>query len=146
MRYVYPARFQQDKESVLVTFRDLPEAITEGVDLLAAVQEAYATLEAALWFRLKNDEEIPVPSEPQKGEVAVPVEPATAAKLALALAFRESNLTRVQLAEAVKADHKEIRRMLDPAHRTKIERLDAVMRALGQRLVVSTIPDETVHL
>jgi antitoxin HicB len=67
----------------------------------------------------------------------VPVRPATAAKVAFADAFHASGLTRVELARRLKLDDKEVRRMLDPDHSTKIERLDEAIRALGQRFVLT---------
>ena len=145
-RYVYPARIARKAGTVLATFRDLPEAVTEGRTEGEAANEAYAVLEAALWFRLQNGEPIPEPTPAKRGEVLVPVDPATAAKLAFAAAFRDSELTRVQFAKMIKLDDKEIRRMLDPGHRTKIERLGEGMRALGRRLVVAEMQDETARL
>lgn len=72
------------------------------------------------------------------GEHLVAVPPVTAAKAALALALRDSGLTRVALAERLGVNEKEIRRMLDPRHGTAIGRIDTALRALGQELVVES--------
>ena len=56
-----------------------------------------------------------------------------AAKAALAIAFRESGLTRVAFATALGIDEKAVRRMLDPRHGTSLDRIDKALRSLGGR-------------
>jgi len=51
-------------------------------------------------------------------------------------AFRAGAMTQAALARSLDLRETEIRRMLDPAHGTKIERIEAGMRALGRRLVI----------
>jgi antitoxin HicB len=57
--------------------------------------------------------------------------------VAFVRAFRESGLTRVALAGRLGIGENEVRRMLDPNHGTKLERLNDGMRALGWRLVIA---------
>jgi antitoxin HicB len=137
MLYAYPARLRAYPTEVVIRFRDLPEAIAGGATRDKAIVAAEGVLQAALWFRLKEEQAIPEPSAPKRGEVMVPVRPGTAAKVAFAMAFQASGLSRIDLAKRLKLDHKEVRRMLDPDHATKIERLDEAMRALGRRLVLA---------
>lgn len=59
-----------------------------------------------------------------------------AAKAALYLALRESGMTNVQLARKLGCDEREVRRMLDPRHATKLPRIKEALEALGKRLVV----------
>ena len=136
MRYVYPARIRTHEGTALVTFRDLPEAITEGKDRANAFAQGIDCLDTALLFRLKEEEAIPEPSPLQRGEVAIPASPAVAAKAAFVRAFREAGLTRVALAARIGVAETEIRRMLDPDHVSKIDRLGEGMRALGRSLVI----------
>ena len=140
MRYAYPARLKQHPGTIIVTFRDLPEALTEGKDRDDAVSSAIDCLDVSLLFRLKDDESIPLPSKPKRGEVVVPASPQVAAKVAFVLAFKESGLTRVALAKRLGWAESEIRRLLDPNHATKLDRIDVALRALGRRLVVSDAP------
>ena len=76
--------------------------------------------------------EIPLASRTKRGErtVAVPVH--TALKAALDLAMRERGITRVELARRLRIDEKEARRMLDPDHATKAERLEQALAVLGR--------------
>lgn len=134
MRYVFPASLEEHAREVIVRFRDLPEALTSGRDRIDAVAEAGNALDAALLFRLKERAEIPEPSRARRGEVGVAASPTVAAKIAFARAFRDSGLSRVALAKRLGSSETEVRRMLDPGHATKIDRLNAALRALGRRL------------
>ncbi len=136
MRYVYAARLKAREGTVIVSFRDLPEAITEGKNRADALAQGVDCLDAALLFRLKEGSPIPEPSPLQRGEVAVPASPAVAAKAAFIRTFGEAGLTRVALATRIGVAETEVRRMLDPDHGTKIDRLNAGMRGLGRALVV----------
>ncbi|MBI3698373.1 MAG: type II toxin-antitoxin system HicB family antitoxin, partial [Acidobacteria bacterium] len=60
-----------------------------------------------------------------------------AAKAALYLAMREAGISNVQLARLIGCNEKEIRRMLDPRHATKLQRLQQAIEALGKRLVLA---------
>lgn len=137
MRYAYPARLKAYPGEVVATFRGLPEAIVGGATREEALAKAAGVLRAALAFRLKDGEPIPAPSVAKRGEVLIPVPPLVAAKVALAIAFRESGLSRGEFAGKLKLDQREVRRILDPDHPTKIERIDDAMQALGRRLVLA---------
>ena len=140
MRCVYPARLTKERGTVIVSFRDLPEALTEGKDRAGALAAAVDCLDVALLFRLKEGASIPEASRARAGEVAVPTSPSVAAKLAFVQAFAAARITRTALAGRLGLRETEIRRMLDPDHGTKLDRLDAGMRALGRRLVVTDQP------
>jgi antitoxin HicB len=138
--YLYAARLEEHPGTVIVSFRDLPEAVTEGTDRSKALAEAVDCLDVALLFRLKEQTAIPSPSSAGKGETLVPASPSVAAKVAFVRAFATAGLTRVALAKRIGVHETEVRRMLDPDHNTKLDRLDAGMRALGRRLVVADRP------
>ena len=139
MRFTYPARLQRySAGEIVVSFRDLPECLTSGADESEALAEAADALEEAVAGRLNRVDELPAPSARRAGEHLVAVPPITAAKAALWLALRESGLTRVALAQQLSVDEKTIRRMLDPRHRSAIDRIDEALRALGKELVVET--------
>jgi antitoxin HicB len=59
-----------------------------------------------------------------------------AAKAALYLAMREAKMSNVELARKLGCDEKEVRRMLDPRHPTKLLRIKEALDVLGKRLVV----------
>jgi len=73
MRF-YPATLTPDERSgFTVTFRDVPEAITEGDNRREALLHAKDALESALVMYLSERRSLPKNSEPRSGEVMVPV-------------------------------------------------------------------------
>jgi antitoxin HicB len=136
--FSYPARFGRGEEPgvLVVTFRDVPEAITQGNGKKDAVWQAADCLEEAIAGRIADGREIPKASRPARGEQPIPVPAPMAAKAALYLAMRQARLTNAQLARKLGCDEREVRRMLDPRHATKLPRIKAALDALGKRLVV----------
>ena len=65
----YPARFQPAKEGgFTITFRDVPEAITEGDTIDEALAAASDALESALSFYIDDRKPLPKSSSPKRGE------------------------------------------------------------------------------
>lgn len=65
----YPARFTPDKIAggFVVTFPDVPEAITQGETLEEAMNMAAEALELALTFYTEKSLDLPTPSSPKRG-------------------------------------------------------------------------------
>jgi antitoxin HicB len=59
-----------------------------------------------------------------------------AAKAALYMAMKEAGIANVQLARKLGCDEKEVRRILDPRHPTKLPRIQEALDVLGKRLVL----------
>ena len=137
--FVYPARFERgDKGGVLViTFRDFREAITQGNGEKDALWQAADCLEEAIAGRIADGRAIPKASRAARGERAIPVPAPMAAKAALYLAMGEAGMTNVQLARKLGCDEKEVRRMMDPRHPTKLPRIKEALDVFGKSLVVS---------
>src|SRR4029079_7655434 len=74
----------------VVTFRDLPEAITEGDDKADALEQASDCLEVVLALYMRERRRIPEPSAPQRGEYLVGPGSLMAAKTALYIALAKS--------------------------------------------------------
>ena len=139
MRFTYPARLRRaGPDEIVVSFRDLPECLTSGDDEAEALAEAADALEEAIAGRIDDREGIPVPSRRRAGEHLVSVPPQTAAKAALALALRETGVSRATLAARLRTNEKTVDRMLDPRHRTSANRIHQALRALGHDLVLES--------
>lgn len=123
----------------VVTFRDWPEAITQGNSVEDALREAADCLEEALAARLDDRREIPQPSPSVPGEYSVPVPIQTALKAALYLAMQEAKMSQVQLARMLKVDEKEVRRILDPHHQTKLPTLERALAVFGKQIELSLV-------
>jgi antitoxin HicB len=137
MQFIYPATLTPDPSGgFVVTFRDWPEAITQGEALEEALLEAADCLEEAVAARIDDRGEIPAPSasQPEEHPVAVPIQ--TALKAALFLAVRETGIGPSALARRLGINEKEARRLLDPHHTSKAAALERALLAVGRRLAV----------
>jgi antitoxin HicB len=141
-QFVYPATLTPDAQDggFVVTFMDVPEAITQGDDVPEALHQAADCLEEALAGRIRRHDDIPEPSPVRAGQYAVVLPAQTAAKVALYVAFRQTQLTQVDLAARLHCDEKEVRRLLDPRHASKLSRMEAALALLGQHLVIGVHP------
>ena len=137
MRIAYPARYEAGEDGrILVTFRDLPEAATDGVDMKEAREEAVDLLDSALMFRMKYREDVPSPSKARKGEELVAPDTAVAMKIALYIAMRERGITAAELSRRLDVDYREAQRILNPHHATKTARMSEAIEATGSRAVI----------
>jgi antitoxin HicB len=134
----YPASFLTEKngKGFHVRFPDLPEALTGGIDLADTHQQAADCLAEALAGRIARGDPIPAPSRLKRGQYPVNVPLYLAPKLALYMAMREGGMRNTELAERLAVSETVIRRMLDPKHNTKPEKIQAALAVLGKRIVV----------
>lgn len=134
----YPVSLDtQDDGSVLVSFPDIPEALTEGATEQEALAEAEDCLIAALGGYIRARRDIPLPSQP-RGRASVALPALAAAKTALYSAMRVRGIENTALAERLGMSESAVRRLIDLDHRSHIGQVEAGLRALGQRLVVET--------
>ena len=135
--FTYPARFTTGGDGrVLVEFVDLPRVATDGKDHREAMEEAMDALGSDLSIRLSRREEIPAPSAAKRGQRLVPVPFWLAPKLALYLTMRSQQVNNSELARLLGVHERVIRRMLDPEHATRAEKIQAALAALGKQMTV----------
>jgi antitoxin HicB len=136
--YAYPVSLVPEEQSggFVVTLPDFPEAITQGDSEEEALREAEDCLEEAVANRIMMNIALPEPRDPAPGQQVVCLPAPTAVKAAFYSVIRELNLSKVQLAAVLGVDEKEVRRLLDPYHPSKLNRIDELLRRLGKRLVV----------
>jgi antitoxin HicB len=135
--FSYPATFRRDEDGrPVVSFPDFPHAHTDGKDMREAMEEAIDCLGSVIAHAITERLEIPAPSVPKRGQRLVPVPLWIAGKLALYLAMREKGVDNSELARQLGVRETVVRRMLDPDHATKSEKLQTAMEILGKRFVV----------
>ena len=79
---------------------------------------------------------IPLPSELKKNEYSVTTPLQTSFKASIWLAMQEKSLNISQLAQTLEVDEKEVRRILDPWHNTKLTTLERTLIALGKKPIL----------
>ena len=92
MKYVYPALFVVEDDSIIVTFPDLDDTFTDGATMQEAFENAEDVLNLMLWNREGEKKEIPPPSLPE--QITVPQGAALAMIKADTLAYRKMHDTK----------------------------------------------------
>lgn len=139
--FIFPIQLTPDNEDggYVVTFRDLPEAITQGDSIPECLTEAVDCLEEAIATRINDNRDIPQPSVLQEGEYLVELPLTMIFKALVYQAFREKEINKTQLAHQLNLDEKEIRRILNPRHGTKLSTIERVLSTLGKKIEVRMI-------
>jgi antitoxin HicB len=128
--------FRRDSRGrFLVGFPDLPEAHTDGRDMQEAVEEAIERLGSAIAFRIAERSAIPPPSRLKRGHRSLPVPLWIAGRLALYLVMIKRGVNNSELARRLGVRETVVRRMLDPDHDTRSEKIQAALEVLGKRMV-----------
>ena len=130
MRFSYPFVTELQDESMIVEFPDVPGALTEvrkGENSEEIIRDC---LLSALGGYIAGKLVPPAPSA-SRGGSCVALDLVTSAKLALAMAMAEQQVSNVDLARRLGVTEKVIRRMLDPDHRCRIDRLESALDHLG---------------
>lgn len=136
--FAYPATFRKDKGGrVLVQFPDFARSATDGANAQEAMEQAIDCLGSAIAFAMAYKEDIPLPSMPKRGQRMVPVPLWIAPKLALYWRMRELRMNNSQLARKLGVRETVVRRMLDPDHDTKPDKIQVALEVLGKRVLVA---------
>lgn len=137
-RLEWPAQLQpQDDGMILVSFPDIPEALTEGETQAEALAQAQDCLIAALGGYVGARRAIPWPSQ-ARGQARIALPTLAAAKVALYSAMRAEGIGNTALATRLGVSEGAVRRLLDLGHRSHIGQIEKALRSLGQRLCVAT--------
>jgi antitoxin HicB len=132
----YPVNLRKDGKFVLVTFPDIPEAITQGDNRAHALEMAREALEVSMDFYFEDRRLVPMPSKPKRGQALVELAPSVAAKVLLLNEMLRQRVRPIELARRIGTTKQEVNRLTDLRHATKIDRIDAALRALGKRLIL----------
>ena len=137
MIYAYPCRLTHDDDGgLVVTFPDVPEAITGGKDRAEALSMAEDALATTLAGYVHEKWDIPDPSVATDSHVMVPVPTVVAAKLALYSAMKAQRITKVELAERLGVSEAAVRKLVNPDHRSHVSQVQRALRAVGRNLKV----------
>jgi len=131
----YPATFETAEEGgFVVTFRDIPEAITQGDDEAEALDMAADALLTAMDFYFEDRRPVPLPSVAQEGERLIELPLSASAKVLLLNEMLAQNVGPSEVARRIGVSKQEGTRLVDLQHATKVDRLAAAFAALGREL------------
>ena len=129
----YPVSLvSDDNGTILVTFPDIPEAITCGADEVDALAHAEDALVTAISIYIQDRRDVPKPSAPA-GRRTVSLSLLGELKLALYRAVRAKGWRKADLARALCVDAKTVDRVLDLRHSSTVVQLEAGLAACGCR-------------
>ena len=142
MLYAYPCELTSDDDGgFVVTFPDVPEAITGGEHRAEALEMAEDALAAALAGYVHEKRAIPAPGHAADDHELVAVPSVVASKLALYSAMREQGITKVELARRLGISESAVRKLANPDHRSHVGQVERALRAVGRsiRIEVTTV-------
>jgi antitoxin HicB len=134
--FIYPIQLEPDTNgTLLVTFPDIPEAVTFGEDETDAKVRAVNALIAIFSSHMDERRPIAMPS-PLEGKPGVIVPAGVAAKVFLWNAMLDAGFRKADLARKLGVSPTVIDRLLSLTHASRIEQIEAALAALGKKLVV----------
>ena len=137
----YPVNCEQDSNgTILVSFPDIPEAHTYGTDTGDALARAADALETALALYMDFHRDVPSPSPLKKRGRAVALPALAEAKIFLYQAMREEGIAKTDLARRLGWHMPQIDRLLDLAHASRLDQIEAAFQALKRTLSITISP------
>ena len=134
----YPAVLTPNGEGgYIVTFRDVPEAITEIWDKNELKETATDCLVTAVDFYIEDHRLFPAPSKTKKDDVIIQLPISISAKILLLNTMVSGNIRPVDLAKKMGIKPQEVNRIIDTGHTTKIDTIAKALSVLGKNLQLS---------
>ena len=130
----YPVTLTPDEGTVMVTFVDIPEVITFGMDEDEALLQAVDALESALTFYIADRKLLPTPSKPKNGQKTVRPSALECGKLGVYQAMTEQGIKKSELARRLGWHMPQIDRLFDLRHASKLDQIEAAASVLGKHV------------
>ena len=135
----YPVVLTPDENTVLVTFPDVPEAITFGTNSDEVLLQAVDALETALSFYVDARKPLPLPCKARRGQRTVRPSALECAKLGVYRAMTEQGIKKAELARRLGWHMPQVDRLFDLRHASRLDQIEAAARALGRHIEVSVV-------
>ena len=132
----YPVILEAQPEGgFVVTFPDVPEAITQGEDEDEALLYAVEALESALLFYINARQPLPLPSA-AAGRPTVRPSAMECLKLGVYQAMTEQGVRKAELARRLGWHMPQVDRLFDLNHASRLDQVEAAARVLGRHIEV----------
>jgi antitoxin HicB len=137
--YDYPVTLTpDDNDTIMVTFDDIPEAVTFGDDEADALTRAVDALETALASYVIDRRPIPRPGAARGARTVSPTLLGSL-KLAVYEAMRSREWRKADLARAMGLNPRQIDRLLDLRHASTLAQLEQALAICGRRATIRTL-------
>lgn len=133
----YPIKLEPCDGGYVVSFPDIPEALTQGDTREEALFMGLDALVTSFDFYFEDNRPVPAPGDISGDFVEVPA--SVAAKVLMLNAFIDSGLTQIELASRMGVRKQEVTRLFNLHHSTKIDTIQAALSAMGKRLELSAV-------
>jgi antitoxin HicB len=135
--FKYPATITKDGRDLLVTFKDVPEAITFGKTESDALSKAVDALETGLSFYVDARKPLPKPSKAKRGQKLVSPSALESAKLGVYQAMMNQGIKKAELARRLGWHMPQIDRLFDLKHSSKFDQIEAAATVLGCHIEIT---------
>lgn len=127
----FPAKIEPDGDGFMVSFPDIPEALTCGDTYDEAVSMAHDALLTAMDFYFEDRRAVPEPSKAAKGQVLISLPASVSAKVLLLNEMVRQNVRPIDLASRMGTTKQEVNRLTDLKHATKIDTIAKALETMG---------------
>jgi antitoxin HicB len=125
----------QPEGGFVVTFPDVPEAITQGEDEADALSHAVDALESALSFYVDDRKPLPIPSVRPDLPTVRP-SALESIKLSIYSEMMAQGIRKAELARRLGWHGPQIDRLFDLTHTSNLDQLELAAKALGKHIDV----------
>jgi len=139
--FMYPITLTPDANDggFVVTFVDIPEAISQGDTQAQALEAAKDALESAIDFYFEDKRAVPPPSMVKRSQPVVELAASLSAKVLLLNEMVTQNVRPAELARRLKTSPQEVNRLTNVKHTTRIDGIAAALQALGKHLDIRVV-------
>jgi antitoxin HicB len=132
----YPARLKKQPEGgFLIKFRDVPEALAQGGTKEEALGLGESALITALGVYMEEGKPIPLPSEPRRGEILIPLRVENTCRVMFYEAMRRKAFTVKDVAEKMGVTVYKAKKLLHVTSQTTLDDLVRVALALDMQVI-----------
>ncbi len=135
--FKYPVTLTNDGANLLVTFKDIPEAITFGKNEEEALENAIDALETGLSFYVDARKPLPRPSKAKRRQKIIAPSALESAKLGVYQAMMDQGIKKAELARRLGWHMPQIDRLFDLKHSSKFDQIEAAATVLGCHIEIT---------
>jgi antitoxin HicB len=132
----YPVTLTKDGNQFLVTFKDVPEAITFGKTKEQAFEKAIEALETGLSFYIESRKPLPKPSKSKRGQKTISPTALECAKLGIYKVMTDQGIKKAELARRLGWHTPQVDRLFDLRHASKFDQIEAAAAVLNRHVEI----------